>query len=85
MENESQQPMPPIPVSPPQLPGNHEKTERAWVLWTHLSTLSAYIGLPLGNIIAPLVIWSIKKGDYPRLEEQGKDILKHSDPTEKQN
>lgn len=41
----------------------------------HLTALSVFIGLPFGNLIGPLVVWLIKKNDYPLVDEQGKESL----------
>lgn len=34
-----------------------------------------YIGVPLGNILVPLMIWLLKKNDLPLVDEQGKQSL----------
>jgi uncharacterized Tic20 family protein len=47
-------------------------TERQWALICHLSGLSGYI-IPFGNIIAPLVIWSVKKEEFPMVDAHGKE------------
>lgn len=41
----------------------------------HLSTLAGYLVVPLGNIIAPLVIWLIKKDTMPFVDDQAKEAL----------
>ena len=41
----------------------------------HLLALAGYIGIPLGNIIGPLVMWLIKKDQYPFVNDQGKESL----------
>ncbi|MCB0824295.1 MAG: DUF4870 domain-containing protein [Bacteroidales bacterium] len=48
--------------------------ERMWGMFAHLSALAGYI-IPLGSIIGPLVIWSIKKQEYPFVDDQGKEAL----------
>lgn len=48
--------------------------ERMWGMFCHLSALAGYI-IPMGSIIGPLVIWSIKKQEYPFVDEQGKEAL----------
>ncbi len=40
----------------------------------HLSALAGYV-IPFGNIIGPLVIWQIKKNEFPSVEEHGKASL----------
>lgn len=48
--------------------------EKMWGMFCHLSALAGTI-IPLGSIIGPLVIWSIKKDEYPFVDEQGKEAL----------
>lgn len=46
-----------------------------WAMLCHLSALIAYVGVPLGHIIGPLVVWLIKKDQYPLVDDQGKEAL----------
>ena len=41
----------------------------------HLSSFSGYIGLPLGTILGPLIVWLIKKDELPLVDDQGKEAL----------
>ncbi len=50
------------------------RDERMWGMFCHLSACAGYI-IPLGNIIGPLIIWSIKKDEFPFVNEQGKEAL----------
>ena len=40
----------------------------------HLLAFAGFI-IPLGNIIGPLVVWLIKKDQYPFVDDQGKESL----------
>jgi uncharacterized Tic20 family protein len=42
-----------------------------------LCHLLAFVGfvIPLGNIIGPLVIWLMKKDEFPFVDDQGKESL----------
>lgn len=51
-----------------------EKEARTWAMAAHLSVLSGFI-IPFGNLIAPLVIWLIKKDEFPFVNDQGKEAL----------
>lgn len=51
------------------------KQERTLAMLCHLTALSSYIGIPFGHIIVPLIIWLIKKDEYPFVNEQGKESL----------
>ncbi|MFA5007918.1 MAG: DUF4870 domain-containing protein [Candidatus Omnitrophota bacterium] len=57
------------------MPQDKVKDERMWAMLCHLTGLASFIGVPLGNVIAPLVIWLIKKEEFPFVAEQGKESL----------
>ena len=50
------------------------KEERTWAMVAHLS---AFIGhfVPFGHIIGPLVIWILKKDQFPLVDDQGKEAI----------
>ena len=50
------------------------KDERMWGMFCHLSALAGFI-IPFGNIIGPLVIYSLKKDEYTFVADQGKESL----------
>ena len=52
-----------------------ENQERTWGMLCHLTALSAFIGIPLGNIIGPLIIWLVKKEELPLVDAEGKESL----------
>ena len=54
--------------------GTPEKQERTWAMLCHLSIFSGHF-IPLGNIIAPLVIWLVKKEESPFVDYHGKESL----------
>ncbi len=41
----------------------------------HLSGLAKYTAIPFANIIAPLVLWQLKKDSHPFIDDQGKEAL----------
>ena len=45
-----------------------------WAMLCHLTTFSGFI-IPMGNVIAPLIVWMIKKDEYPLVNDQGKESL----------
>ena len=51
-----------------------EKDEKLWGMLCHLSVFSGYI-IPLGNIIAPLVIWLVKKDESDYVNYHGIQAL----------
>ena len=51
------------------------KDERTWAMLCHFSSFTGFI-FPLGgNILAPLIIWLIKKEELPFVDDQGKGVL----------
>ena len=48
--------------------------ERMWAMFCHLSALSGFV-IPFGNVIAPLIIWILKKEEYPLVNDQGKEAI----------
>ena len=56
---------------------NHTYTsndERTFSMLCHLSALSGLI-IPFGHIIGPLVVWLLKKEEFPEVDRQGKAAL----------
>lgn len=43
-------------------------------MFCHLAALAGYL-MPLGNIIGPLIVWSIQKDKIPGVDEHGKNSL----------
>jgi len=48
---------------------------RNWAMGCHLAALTAFVGIPFGNILGPLIIWLLKKDQYPLVDEHGKQSL----------
>jgi len=53
-----------------------DKNARQWAMFCHLAGLAGFV-LPviLSGIIAPLIVWQIKKDEHPFIDEQGKEAL----------
>jgi hypothetical protein len=51
-----------------------EDEERKWAMFAHIGTFSSMF-VPLGNIIAPIVIWQMKKNESSFVVEQAKESL----------
>lgn len=62
-------------VTPQEAITEEEKQSRLWGMLCHLSALAGFIGIPFGNILGPLIIWLIKKNDFPFVDQQGKEAL----------
>ena len=67
------------PVTTEQAQGGQQeeisKDARMWAMFCHLGGLAGLAMPVVGNIVAPLIIWQIKKEDFPFVDEQGKDAL----------
>ncbi|MCD4680560.1 MAG: DUF4870 domain-containing protein [Bacteroidales bacterium] len=48
--------------------------ENKWAMFCHLSAFAGLV-FPFGNIIGPLIIWSLKKDEYPFVDDQGKESI----------
>jgi len=50
------------------------KEECNWAMACHLASLAGFI-IPFGNILGPLIIWVIKKEEFPLVGDQGKEAV----------
>jgi uncharacterized protein len=66
-------PSPPASSSPPP-PSSPESQARMWNMLCHLSALAGFV-IPFGNILGPLIIWQIKKNEFPSVDLHGKAAL----------
>jgi uncharacterized Tic20 family protein len=48
---------------------------RTWTVLCHASALIGFVAPGAGHIIAPLIIWLIKRGEFPEVDEHGKESL----------
>lgn len=63
------------PINPDfNQPGGYSKEERMWAMLTHVSAIAGFV-IPFGNIFGPLLIWILKKDEYPLVDDQGKESL----------
>ena len=53
------------------------KDARMWAMFCHLGGLAGLLPIvpAIGSIIAPLIIWQIKKDEFPFVNEQGKEAV----------
>lgn len=51
-----------------------DSESRTWGMLCHLSALIGYV-IPLGSVIAPLVIWLMKREQMPFVDVNGKESL----------
>lgn len=48
--------------------------EKQWAMLCHLSCFSGWI-IPFGNLVAPIVIWQMKKDTMPFVDQHGKEAV----------
>ena len=52
-----------------------DKNARTWATLSHLSALITLVGVPLDNILGPLVVWLAKRQEYEFVDDQRKEAL----------
>ena len=60
--------------APEPLPATVSSEERTWALIGHLSAFSAFITI-VGGVVAPLVVWLVKRDTLPFAGDQAKEAL----------
>jgi uncharacterized protein len=50
------------------------KDEQNWAMICHLSALSGFL-LPFGNLLGPLIVWLMKRAEFPLVDVHGKEAL----------
>lgn len=48
---------------------------RTWGMVCHLSALAMFTCIPFANILGPLIVWLIKRGDSAFVDDQGKEAV----------
>ncbi len=61
----------------PATPADREqnKDARMWAMFAHLAGFGGIVIPAVGAVIGPLVIWLLKKEQFPFVDEQGKEAL----------
>lgn len=68
--------VPPIPPAPAPPPPPSDSELKKWTVILTLSPLAGAI-IPFGHLIAPLVIWLVKKTELPGLDPIGRANLNY--------
>ena len=55
-------------------PEKQDQQTRQWAFILHISVLAGFV-LPLAGLIAPIVIWQLKKDELPGIDAHGKNAL----------
>jgi uncharacterized Tic20 family protein len=59
--------------TPPLPPISNEV--RQWLVILHLSALTGFIIVGFGHILGPLIVWLLKRGEFPEVDAAGKNVL----------
>lgn len=51
-----------------------ERKTRLWAMILHLSLLSALV-VPLAGLLAPIIIWQVKKPELPQIDPHGRTVV----------
>ncbi len=51
------------------------RDQRTWGMLAHLCALIGYSVVPFGNVVAPLIVWLIKKDQSWFIDDQAKESL----------
>jgi uncharacterized Tic20 family protein len=51
-----------------------KKQAREWCMFLHLSLFAGH-AVPLGGIVAPIVLWQMKKDELPGVDEHGRNAV----------
>jgi uncharacterized protein len=52
-----------------------DQQEKTWVMLCHLSALAGLVLVGVGFVVGPLVVWLMKKDQYPSVDREGKESL----------
>ncbi|MGI5860955.1 MAG: DUF4870 domain-containing protein [Myxococcales bacterium] len=70
-ERRADEPTPPPATAERKGPSHDEKN---WAMACHLSALAGYLTF-FGFFVGPLIVWLVKKDEYPLVDDQGKESL----------
>ncbi|MHC4759687.1 MAG: DUF4870 domain-containing protein [Planctomycetota bacterium] len=63
------------PEAIPEAGTEPDKDAKMWAMFCHLAGLATFTSIPFAGIIAPLIIWQIKKDEHPFIDKNGKEAV----------
>lgn len=63
------------PATPSPNPEALSENERTWGMIAHFSALALFVLPVVGCVVGPLVVWAIKKDQYPFAAEAAKEAI----------
>jgi uncharacterized protein len=61
-------------TSQPPKPVSGNKDANQWAMFVHFSLFAGYI-VPLAGLLVPIILWQIKKDQYPFVDIHGKIVV----------
>ena len=58
-----------------ETPSKQEAPRYTTGIFCHLLGLASFLGIPFGNIVAPLILWILKRADDPFVNVCGKEAV----------
>lgn len=55
-------------------PDTLSQPERQWAMFLHFSLLAGFL-IPFGGLVIPILIWQMKKGEFPSIDAHGKVVV----------
>lgn len=53
---------------------DNQQALRSWAMFLHFSLLAGFV-IPLAGLIAPIIIWQVKKAELPEIDAHGKVVV----------
>ena len=50
-------------------------SEKNWAMLCHLAALAPLVGVPFGQLLGPLVVWMVGRGESPFVDRHGRESL----------
>ena len=76
MTESNENPQTPEDVRAEPIEQSVNKDARTWAMFCHLAGLAGFaIPVILSGIIAPLIVWQLKKDEYPFVDGHGKEAV----------
>jgi uncharacterized Tic20 family protein len=66
---------PPDPASLVPVPGAPTAEERQWAMFCHLGGIVGHLLVGFGHVVAPLVLWLMKREQMPFVNQEGKEAV----------
>jgi uncharacterized Tic20 family protein len=63
------------PEAVPEAAPEPNKDAKMWAMFCHLAGLATFLAIPFAGLIAPLIIWQIKKDEHPFINANGKEAV----------